>query len=112
MRADVGNVCTIKVMIWAGGPKGPMGGRNGGQGPRWDIVCLAHWAGSGPKLDIGLDCRVVGSIPGIERGTTKKGKINRYKPTDSLERWEGRVEMPCDVGGNGLNVGQMSPNVG
>ena len=42
----------------------------------------------------------------------KIGKVIRYKPTDSLERWEGRVEMQCRVVGNGLNVGLTKANVG
>ena len=51
-------------------------------------------------------------MSGIEAKHQRIGKVNRYKPTDSLERWEGRVEMQCRVVGNGLNVGPMRLNVG
>ena len=55
-------------------------------------------------------CRI--NLRHRNKAPEKIGKVIRYKPRDSLEKWEGRVEMQCRVVGNGLNVGPMRLNVG
>ena len=80
--------------------------------PRWISDELAVNGAFSKTSMPRLPCRVVGSVSGIETRHEKNRQSNRYKPTDSLERWEGRVEMQCGVVGNGLIVGPMRPNVG